>query len=293
MHRNYLINEFNNKTAIKQEAEKEYFSLEEELKKTKLNYDILIKIKKGQDEITDDRGPQEHIDECILLDHSKIENLNKQINNVYYYERLSLEKVKDHKEIENYMNLDYENIFLEKHEIELKLRYLKLTRVTKKIQEIVTGREDIDQQQIVNIYDQKKKNLEENKKKRELILEKKIFELSSEIDKKKRENLEFSIKFKKLSENVNLKEQIIMLDSEDKDQEEVQDVKDIKDVNNKNNKKKYKNFLEIARVTKLKNLVQQYYEEIEYLRTELDKLRARTFPSFLQKPDQILYPDEK
>ena len=84
-----------------------------------------------------------------------------------------------------------------------------------------------------------------------------------------------------------------MLDSEDKDQEEVQDVKDIKDVNNKNNKKKYKNFLEIARVTKLKNLVQQYYEEIEYLRTELDKLRARTFPSFLQKPDQILYPDEK
>ena len=293
MHRNYLINEFNNKTAIKQEAEKEYFSLEEELKKTKLNYDILIKIKKGQDEITDDRGPQEHIDECILLDHSKIENLNKQINNVYYYERLSLEKVKDHKEIENYMNLDYENIFLEKHEIELKLRYLKLTRVTKKIQEIVTGREDIDQQQIVNIYDQKKKNLEENKKKRELILEKKIFELSSEIDKKKRENLEFSIKFKKLSENVNLKEQIIMLDSEDKDQEEVQDVKDIKDVNNKNNKKKYKNFLEIARVTKLKNLVQQYYEEIEYLRTELDKLRATTFPSFLQKPDQILYPDEK
>jgi hypothetical protein len=39
--------------------------------------------------------------------------------------------------------------------------------------------------------------------------------------------------------------------------------------------------------------VQQYYEEIEYLRSELDKLRAKTFPSFLQKPDQIIYPDEK
>ena len=51
--------------------------------------------------------------------------------------------------------------------------------------------------------------------------------------------------------------------------------------------------LEIAQVTKLKNLVQQYYEEIEYLRSELDKLRAKTFPSFLQKPDQIIYPDEK
>ena len=127
-------------------------------------------------------------------------------------------------------------------------------------------------------------------------MDKKIKELSSEIDKKTRENVEFKLKLNKLSENVNLKEQIIMLDSEDKDadaEDGQEEIVDIKDVNNKNNKKKYKNFLEIARVTKLKNLVQQYYEEIEYLRTELDKLRARTFPSFLQKPDQILYPDEK
>jgi len=275
---------------LKEECERELESLREDLKKSKLNFDILIKIKKGQDEITDDKGPQENVDESVLIDHTKIEELNKQINNVYYYQVQSLNKVNDHKEIESYMNLDLENINLEKHEIELKIRYLKLTRVTKKIQEVVTGREDVDQAQIGNIYDQKKKNLEENKKKREAIMDKKIYELRLEIDKKKKENLEFSIKLKKLMENVNLKEQIIMLDSEDKDQEEVQDAKD---VNNKNNKKKYKNFLEIARVTKLKNLVQQYYEEIEYLRTELDKLRARTFPSFLQKPDQILYPDEK
>lgn len=253
----------------------------------------MIKLKKGQDEITDLRGPQEHIDKCLLIDHTKIERLNKLINQCYSQQYSSLTKVNAHKEIESYMNLDYERINLEKHEIELKLRYLKLTRVTKKIQEIVTGREDIDQGQILNIYDQKKKNLEENKKKRELIMDKKIKELTTEIDKKTRENVEFKLKENKLRENVNLKEQIIMLDSEDKDENMEDEIVDVKDVNNKNNKKKYKNFLEIARVTKLKNLVQQYYEEIEYLRTELDKLRARTFPSFLQKPDQILYPDEK
>ncbi len=274
---------------MKEECERELDRLKEELRKSKLNFDILIKIKKGQDEITDDKGPQENVDECVLIDHTNIGDKNKLIDQVYFTQVQSLSKVNDHKEIESYMNLDYEKINLEKHEIELKLRYLKLTRVTKKIQEVVTGREDIDQSQLATIYDQKKKNLEENKKKREYIMYKKINELRSENDKKKKENLEFSIKLKKLMENVNLKEQIIMLDSEDRDNEEVQDA----DVNNKNNKKKYKNFLEISRVTKLKNLVQQYYEEIEYLRTELDKLRARTFPSFLQKPDQILYPDEK
>ena len=51
--------------------------------------------------------------------------------------------------------------------------------------------------------------------------------------------------------------------------------------------------LEIAEVSKLKSIVKNYYEEIEYLRAELDKLRARTFPSFLQKPDNVIYPDEK
>ena len=50
---------------------------------------------------------------------------------------------------------------------------------------------------------------------------------------------------------------------------------------------------EIAEVSKLKSIVKNYYEEIEYLRAELDKLRARTFPSFLQKPDNVIYPDEK
>jgi hypothetical protein len=50
---------------------------------------------------------------------------------------------------------------------------------------------------------------------------------------------------------------------------------------------------DLAQITYLKNLIQNYYEEIEFLRSSLDKARARTFPSFLQKPDQVIYPDEK
>lgn len=54
-----------------------------------------------------------------------------------------------------------------------------------------------------------------------------------------------------------------------------------------------KNVKDLAKITYLKNLIQNYYEEIEFLRSSLDKARARTFPSFLQKPDQVVYPDEK
>ena len=47
-----------------------------------------------------------------------------------------------------------------------KMKYLKLTRVTKKIQEVVTGKEEINQAQIAKLYEDKKRNLEENTSKR-------------------------------------------------------------------------------------------------------------------------------
>ena len=50
---------------------------------------------------------------------------------------------------------------------------------------------------------------------------------------------------------------------------------------------------QIAHVTRLDNLVKQYNEEVENLKTELDKLRARTFPSFLQVPEKVVFADEK
>lgn len=130
-----------------------------------------------------------------------------------------LSTAKDHKEIENYLNMECQLINLTKHQIELKLRYLKLTRVTKKIQEIVTGREEINQDQLTLVYEQKKKNLEVNKIKRFSTLQSKLQELKSEIEKKKKENYEFTLKLTKLAESVQLKKQIILLDEDDKNLE--------------------------------------------------------------------------
>lgn len=130
--------------------------------------------------------------------------------------------------------------------------------------------------------------MEDNKERRLVGIKKKRTEILNEIGKKKQENYNFTLKLQKLSDNVGLKEQIIKLDTEEKDGNE-----DMEEDNQKESLNKKDKGLEIAKVTQLKNLVQQYYEEIEYLRTELDKLRARTFPSFLQKPDQLIYPDEK
>ena len=67
-------------------------------------------------------------------------------------------------------------------------------------------------------YEQKRKNLNENKKKRLEAMEKKMKETKIEIDKKMKENITFSLKLGKLMESVALKNQIIEIDTDDKDE---------------------------------------------------------------------------
>jgi len=53
-----------------------------------------------------------------------------------------------------------------------------------------------------------------------------------------------------------------------------------------------KKIKEIAHKRKLLDIAKQQTEEIEVLRDELDRLRARTFPSFAHLHNKPGYPDE-
>jgi hypothetical protein len=43
----------------------------------------LIKISKGQDETSDDNGPQNYIDDAVLIDKTEVDILNDEINKHY------------------------------------------------------------------------------------------------------------------------------------------------------------------------------------------------------------------
>ena len=53
-----------------------------------------------------------------------------------------------------------------------------------------------------------------------------------------------------------------------------------------------KKIKEISHKRKLMDIVKQQTEEIEFLRDELDRLRARTFPSFAHLHNKPEFPDE-
>jgi hypothetical protein len=224
------------------------------------------------------------IENSLLVDISNINDLNQEIQESFN-KKMSAQKLnKDHTQMKQYLTLENELLQVLSMDITLKMKYLKLTRVTKKIQEVVTGKEEINQAQIAKLYEDKKRNLEENTQKRIATLDQKLREIRSDIRKKEEENSAFEVKLRNLTDDVEKTKQIIELDSQIDGDNYGEDGKK-KGIGNKS--------LEIAEVSKLKAIVKNYYEEIEYLRAELDKLRARTFPSFLQKPDNVIYPDEK
>ena len=350
-HQNYITNKFMKSKEKMNEYAKISQDTDSLMEKLKLNFALMIKMKRGQDEVTDDlfmekeekpeeqiiendvdeniepgedeQGdniiPEEEIEEVpinqeeidqrreeeqmqeflkrssgvpvensMLIDREKIMELNDELQKYYRMKMDSERTNKDHTQMKQYLTLDNELLQVLTMDITLKMKYLKLTRVTKKIQEVVTGKEEINQAQIAKLYEDKKRNLEENTSKRIATLDKKFREINNDIKKKVEENHAFNIKLNNLKEDVVKTQQIIDLDEDVEKQDEMGYAGEEHKPGVVPNKS-----LEIAEVSKLKSIVKNYYEEIEYLRAELDKLRARTFPSFLQKPDNVIYPDEK
>jgi hypothetical protein len=154
------------------------------------------------------------IENSLLVDINNINDLNQQIQESFN-KKMSAQKLnKDHTQMKQYLTLENELLQVLSMDITLKMKYLKLTRVTKKIQEVVTGKEEINQAQIAKLYEDKKRNLEENTQKRIATLDQKLREIRSDIRKKEEENSAFEVKLRNLTDDVEKTKQIIELDSQ-------------------------------------------------------------------------------
>lgn len=98
-----------------------------------------------------------------------------------------------------------------------------------------------------------------------------------EIDEKAAESEELETKARILQSAVEQRQQIINLKSNTQTDNEGDPQKKIK---------------EIAHKRKLLDILKQQSEEMDVLRDELDRLRAKTFPSFAHLHNKPGYPDE-
>mmetsp|Transcript_109189 Transcript_109189/g.151086 ORF Transcript_109189/g.151086 Transcript_109189/m.151086 type:complete len:180 (-) Transcript_109189:38-577(-) len=142
---------------------------------------------------------------------------------------------------------------------------VQLYRVTKQTQEIIQGKHQKKDEEDKKRLENQIRQLEEDAQKRINSFNEAKKKLMREIREKNQENAQLDEKARKLQQNVESRKQIMSLKSKTSNESENDPKKKIK---------------EVANQRKLKDVIKQQEEEIMFLKDELDRLRARTFPSF-------------
>jgi len=137
--------------------------------------------------------------------------------------------------------------------------------VTKQTQEIIMQKNIKKDEDIKKRLDNQIKALEENTKKRTKDITDKLKKMQREIKEKDAENEELEKKARDLKQAVESRQQIIDLKSA---------------ASSDGGNDPAKKFKEVANQRKMMDVIKQQEEEIMFLQDELDRLRARTFPSF-------------
>ena len=154
---------------------------------------------------------------------------------------------------------------------------LKMLRIDKLLQKILAGRGLDENQQMAERIRNQIDHLNDNTIKRvnqirekEKALQKTIFDLT-------RDNEILENEVYEMERQENERENLIKLRSTISDQARDDPVG---------------KFKQIATRRKMMDTIEQYREEIEFLNDELDRLRAKTFPSFAHLQAHVDFPDE-
>jgi len=155
---------------------------------------------------------------------------------------------------------------------------VQLYRVTKKTQEIIQGKYQKKDENDKKRLEDQIRQLEQNSTNRLKTYAAQKKKLLQEIKDKKRENAELESKARDLRMEVDQRQQII----------------DLKSATNKDSASDpRKQIMAIAHQRRMLDVIKQQEEEVMFLKDELDRLRARTFPSFAHIQNKADYPDER
>lgn len=155
---------------------------------------------------------------------------------------------------------------------------VQLYRVTKQTQEIIQGKHVKKEEDDKKRLDTQTAQLKLNCEKRIEAIKNMIAKLRKEIKEKSQENEQLEQKARTLKHNVEQRLQIENLKSNTASAGDSDPGKKIKD---------------IANQRKLLDVIKQQEEEIMFLKDELDRLRARTFPSFAHLQNKLDHPDNR
>eukprot|EP00441_Pelagodinium_beii_P015570 CAMPEP_0197663976 /NCGR_PEP_ID=MMETSP1338-20131121/58348_1 /TAXON_ID=43686 ORGANISM="Pelagodinium beii, Strain RCC1491" /NCGR_SAMPLE_ID=MMETSP1338 /ASSEMBLY_ACC=CAM_ASM_000754 /LENGTH=1775 /DNA_ID=CAMNT_0043242517 /DNA_START=13 /DNA_END=5340 /DNA_ORIENTATION=- len=272
-----------------EEAKVNYDRLERELREHKdlMNrelYDIelLFKLKQGQVEVPQAAVVTDYSD-AIVIDQEVVESRNGRITELGKSKVNVLTIIKEFRKKLSLLEWEHSMLAMQTTDLEERTKDVHMLRVTKDLQSLLKGGEEGRNKAESDLLERKIEHLNETTEKKEQALKKQYGIGSHAAKLRKGENLMLEKKLRELQQNVIQREHIRRLRAPAGGGAKPQTGGGGRVEENEGAAKAAQSaFREVRGRQKLMEAAKKHTQEIELLHKELDRLRQRTFPSFVQ-----------
>ncbi len=245
--------------------------VEKEQRESVLREEILVSIRYGQNEVPDESQADYHSTSLVPI--NLINRTNKQISSLGKEKIQNLKKLKNSSKILNHMKWNDEVLDMKLNHCKDLYVDFQLLRLNTQVKMLIAGTNG-DEEALKN------KKLQETRSERQkTICEQKINKIKKQekqlqqvIEERNSENLRLEVEIENLQKSIDHKEKsrenVIKTSAESK-------------------------MAKIAHHKQLQTQAQLQAQELQRLRTEVDKMRLKTFPSFAPKNWQNCHGDER
>lgn len=247
------------------------------IEKLKYNFEVIVYLKQGQVEVTQAPVATDYKDAILIL-KSDINLQNGFIKSKGDAKVANMTNILRNKTMLKQVMYENKRLKLQITDFEERAKDVQLYRVTKQTQEIIQGKHVKKEEDDKKRLDEQIKQLRINAEKRIEAIKSMQGKLKKEIKEKITENEQLEAMARKLKHEVEQRMQIVGLKS---------------NTSNAGDSDPRKKAKDIANQRKLLDVIKQQEEEIHFLKDELDRLRARTFPSFAHLQNKQDHPDNR
>jgi len=267
-------------------------------------YDIemLFKLKQGQVEVPQAAVVTDYSD-AIVIDQEVVESRNRRIQELGQEKVGILETTKEFRKKLNFIQWEHKMLAMQTTDLEERTKDVHMLRVTKELQSLLKGGEEGKNKADADLLERKIEHLKTNIETKEATLKKQHGMVAQATKLRKAENAMLEKKLRELQQNVIQREHIRRLrappgggaggatGTEGGKKRIVGGGGRIEE-NEGSIRQAHSAFKEVKGRQGLMTAVKKHTEEIDILRKELDRLRQKTFPSFVQQhQDRPANPD--
>lgn len=253
--------------------------------------EILFKLKQGQVEVPQAAVVTDYSD-AVVIDKEVVESRNRRILQLGKEKVGTLDTTKEFRKKLNLIHWEYKMLSSQTSDLEERTKDVHMLRVTKGLQSLLKGGEEGKNKADADLLERKIQHLEATTQQKEASL-KKAYGMSSHATKlRKMENNMLEKKLRELQQNVIQREHIRRLRAPQGGAGGAQTGQGQKpriiggggriEENEGAVRLAQTSFREVKTRQTLMDAAKKHTEEIDMLRRELDRLRQKTFPSFVQ-----------